>query len=168
MTYGLCNNLNYYGHNYDLNLFDCEIDPETGYVMDPNHLKDLAQERSAPPPRSAGRHRRAPGREGSLKTPERVQSSLQFLAHGYRMNVVGARVGRTAHLDSGFTLVVAGIGAAMAGAAAWARPTLLVGTPGVWAMRQGLTALDKARAHRAPPVARGREPLGSTGGGSAT
>jgi 6-pyruvoyltetrahydropterin/6-carboxytetrahydropterin synthase len=45
-TYGVCNNPNFHGHNYELDLsVEGEIDPRTGYVMDLNHLKDLAQER---------------------------------------------------------------------------------------------------------------------------
>ena len=45
-TYGVCNNPNFHGHNYELDLsVEGEIDPGTGYVMDLNHLKDLAQER---------------------------------------------------------------------------------------------------------------------------
>src|SRR6476469_164333 len=45
-TYGVCNNPNYHGHNYELDLsVEGEINPETGYVMDLNHLKELAQER---------------------------------------------------------------------------------------------------------------------------
>ena len=45
-TYGECNNPNFHGHNYELDLsVEGEIDPRTGYVMDLNHLKQLAQER---------------------------------------------------------------------------------------------------------------------------
>ena len=45
-TYGVCNNQNFHGHNYELDLsVEGEIDPQSGYVMDLNHLKDLAQER---------------------------------------------------------------------------------------------------------------------------
>ena len=44
-TYGVCNHPNYHGHNYELDLsVEGEINPQTGYVMDLNHLKDLAQE----------------------------------------------------------------------------------------------------------------------------
>jgi 6-pyruvoyltetrahydropterin/6-carboxytetrahydropterin synthase len=42
----VCNLPNYHGHNYELDLsVEGEINPQTGYVMDLNHLKDLAQER---------------------------------------------------------------------------------------------------------------------------
>lgn len=45
-TFGVCNNPNYHGHNYELDLsVEGEINPETGYVMDLNLLKELAQER---------------------------------------------------------------------------------------------------------------------------
>ena len=45
-TYGECNNPNFHGHNYELDLsVEGQIDPRTGYVMDLNHLKQLAQER---------------------------------------------------------------------------------------------------------------------------
>ena len=45
-TFGVCNNPNYHGHNYELELtVEGEIDPATGYVLDLNILKELAQER---------------------------------------------------------------------------------------------------------------------------
>ena len=44
--FGECSNPNYHGHNYELELtVEGEIDPETGYVMDLNKLRDLAQDR---------------------------------------------------------------------------------------------------------------------------
>jgi len=43
--FGVCNNPNFHGHNYELELtVTGEIDPDTGYVLDLNILKDLAQE----------------------------------------------------------------------------------------------------------------------------
>jgi 6-pyruvoyltetrahydropterin/6-carboxytetrahydropterin synthase len=40
--FGLCNNPNYHGHNYELIVsVTGEIDPLTGYVMDMKVLKDL-------------------------------------------------------------------------------------------------------------------------------
>lgn len=40
--FGLCNNPNYHGHNYELIVsVTGEIDPVTGYVMDMKVLKDL-------------------------------------------------------------------------------------------------------------------------------
>lgn len=43
--FGLCNNPNYHGHNYDLIVkVTGEVDPETGYVMDMNILKDIIHE----------------------------------------------------------------------------------------------------------------------------
>ena len=45
-TFGECSNPNFHGHNYELELtVEGEINPETGYVMDLNKLKELAQER---------------------------------------------------------------------------------------------------------------------------
>ena len=45
-TFGPCNNPNYHGHNYELELtVTGEIDQDTGYVLDLNLLKELAQER---------------------------------------------------------------------------------------------------------------------------
>ena len=45
-VFGPCANQNFHGHNYELDLsVEGEIDPQSGYVMDLNHLKDLAQER---------------------------------------------------------------------------------------------------------------------------
>lgn len=43
-VFGLCNNPNYHGHNYDLHVkVTGEIDPETGFVMDLKVLSDLLQ-----------------------------------------------------------------------------------------------------------------------------
>ncbi|MCB0503188.1 MAG: 6-carboxytetrahydropterin synthase [Bacteroidetes bacterium] len=40
--FGLCNNPNYHGHNYELEVkVSGEIDPETGYVIDIKILKDI-------------------------------------------------------------------------------------------------------------------------------
>lgn len=40
--FGLCNNPNYHGHNYNLIVsVTGEIDPETGYVIDMKILKDI-------------------------------------------------------------------------------------------------------------------------------
>ena len=44
-TFGVCNNPNYHGHNYDLEIsVEGEIAPETGYVMDIQRLKRIATE----------------------------------------------------------------------------------------------------------------------------
>lgn len=41
-VFGLCNNPNFHGHNYELIVsVTGEIDPETGFVMDVKILKDL-------------------------------------------------------------------------------------------------------------------------------
>ena len=41
-VFGLCNNPNYHGHNYELEVkVTGEIDPETGYVIDLGWLADL-------------------------------------------------------------------------------------------------------------------------------
>ena len=43
--FGICNNPNYHGHNYDLDVsVEGEIDPATGYVMDIQRLKEIATE----------------------------------------------------------------------------------------------------------------------------
>ena len=43
-VFGLCNNPNYHGHNYELHLkVTGEIDKETGYVIDLKILNDLLQ-----------------------------------------------------------------------------------------------------------------------------
>lgn len=40
-VFGVCNNPNYHGHNYNLDVtVEGEIDPATGYVMDINVLKE--------------------------------------------------------------------------------------------------------------------------------
>jgi 6-pyruvoyltetrahydropterin/6-carboxytetrahydropterin synthase len=44
-VFGLCNNPNYHGHNYNLEVKVIgEIDPETGYVIDLKILKDIIYE----------------------------------------------------------------------------------------------------------------------------
>lgn len=44
-VFGVCNNPNYHGHNYDLIVkVTGEIDPETGYVMDMKILQELIDE----------------------------------------------------------------------------------------------------------------------------
>lgn len=44
-VFGLCNNPNYHGHNYDLVVKVVgETDPETGYVIDLKILSDLVRE----------------------------------------------------------------------------------------------------------------------------
>ncbi len=41
-VFGLCNNPNYHGHNYEMEIKVVgEVDPETGYVIDLKILKDL-------------------------------------------------------------------------------------------------------------------------------
>jgi len=41
-VFGKCNNPNYHGHNYDLEVkIVGEVDPRTGFVMDMKELKDL-------------------------------------------------------------------------------------------------------------------------------
>ena len=44
-VFGKCNNPNYHGHNYDLEVKVIGVcDPETGYVMDAKVLSDLIKE----------------------------------------------------------------------------------------------------------------------------
>lgn len=41
-VFGLCNNANYHGHNYELEVkVSGEVDPTTGYLIDLKMLKDL-------------------------------------------------------------------------------------------------------------------------------
>lgn len=41
-VFGLCNNHNYHGHNYELEVkVTGEVDPETGYVIDVKVLKEI-------------------------------------------------------------------------------------------------------------------------------
>jgi 6-pyruvoyltetrahydropterin/6-carboxytetrahydropterin synthase len=43
-VFGLCNNPNYHGHNYELEVqLIGEIDPETGYVYDLGKLSDIVK-----------------------------------------------------------------------------------------------------------------------------
>lgn len=45
-VFGLCNNPNYHGHNYELEVKVAgEVDPETGFVIDMKILKDLIKEK---------------------------------------------------------------------------------------------------------------------------
>jgi 6-pyruvoyltetrahydropterin/6-carboxytetrahydropterin synthase len=44
-VFGLCNNPNYHGHNYELEVkVTGEVDPETGYLIDLKDLKTLIEE----------------------------------------------------------------------------------------------------------------------------
>jgi 6-pyruvoyltetrahydropterin/6-carboxytetrahydropterin synthase len=44
-VFGLCNNPNFHGHNYELEVKVVgEVDPETGYLIDLKILKDLIKE----------------------------------------------------------------------------------------------------------------------------
>lgn len=44
-VYGLCNNPNYHGHNYELEVkVTGEVDPETGYLIDLKVLADIIKE----------------------------------------------------------------------------------------------------------------------------
>jgi len=44
--FGVCSNPNAHGHNYELDVaVEGEIDPETGYVIDINVLKNLVEEK---------------------------------------------------------------------------------------------------------------------------
>jgi 6-pyruvoyltetrahydropterin/6-carboxytetrahydropterin synthase len=44
-VFGLCNNPNFHGHNYEIELkVTGEIDPKTGYVIDTKILKDILKE----------------------------------------------------------------------------------------------------------------------------
>ncbi len=44
-TFGVCNNPNFHGHNYELDVtVEGDIDPDTGYVMDLHLLKELVEE----------------------------------------------------------------------------------------------------------------------------
>jgi 6-pyruvoyltetrahydropterin/6-carboxytetrahydropterin synthase len=44
-TFGPCNNPNYHGHNYELEVMvEGEIDPETGYVVDVGVLKRIVED----------------------------------------------------------------------------------------------------------------------------
>ena len=43
--FGLCNNPNWHGHNYELDVtVEGAVDPENGYVLDLGQLKDIAEE----------------------------------------------------------------------------------------------------------------------------
>ena len=43
--FGVCNNPNYHGHNYEIEVkVTGDVDPETGYLIDLKHLKDLIKE----------------------------------------------------------------------------------------------------------------------------
>lgn len=43
--FGLCNNPNYHGHNYEMEVkVTGEVNPETGYLIDLKYLKDVIKE----------------------------------------------------------------------------------------------------------------------------
>jgi 6-pyruvoyltetrahydropterin/6-carboxytetrahydropterin synthase len=44
-VFGVCGNPNYHGHNYNLDVsVEGEIDPDSGYVLDINRLKEIVQQ----------------------------------------------------------------------------------------------------------------------------
>ena len=44
-TFGVCNNPNYHGHNYEMDVtVEGEINPDSGYVMDIGDLKALVEQ----------------------------------------------------------------------------------------------------------------------------
>lgn len=44
-VFGVCSNANYHGHNYNLDVsITGDLDPDTGYVMDINRLKEIVTE----------------------------------------------------------------------------------------------------------------------------
>ena len=44
-VFGLCNNANYHGHNYELEVkVTGEVDPDTGYVIDMKVLSDIIKQ----------------------------------------------------------------------------------------------------------------------------
>jgi len=45
-TFGVCNNPNFHGHNYDLDIsVEGEVNPDSGYVLDLNTLKQVTEDR---------------------------------------------------------------------------------------------------------------------------
>jgi 6-pyruvoyltetrahydropterin/6-carboxytetrahydropterin synthase len=45
-TFGVCNNPNFHGHNYELDIsVEGEVNPDSGYVLDLNILKQVAEDR---------------------------------------------------------------------------------------------------------------------------
>ena len=45
-TFGLCNNPSFHGHNYELDIsVEGEVNADSGYVLDLNTLKQLAEDR---------------------------------------------------------------------------------------------------------------------------
>jgi 6-pyruvoyltetrahydropterin/6-carboxytetrahydropterin synthase len=44
-VFGLCNNPNWHGHNYELDItVEGDVDPATGYVLDLKRLRDVVEE----------------------------------------------------------------------------------------------------------------------------
>lgn len=44
--FGLCNNVYYHGHNYDLEVkVSGEVDPDTGYLIDLKYLSDIIKDK---------------------------------------------------------------------------------------------------------------------------
>ena len=45
-TFGVCNNPNFHGHNYELDItVEGEVNPDSGYVLDLNTLKQVTEDR---------------------------------------------------------------------------------------------------------------------------
>ncbi len=69
--YGKCNNPNWHGHNYSLEVTVAdEPDPETGYVIDLGVLKNILQARVLDPCDHANLNLDVPFMKGTLPTTE--------------------------------------------------------------------------------------------------
>jgi len=69
--YGKCNNPNWHGHNYSLEVTVAgEPDPETGYVLDLGLLKEILRERVLDPCDHANLNLDVPFMKGILPTTE--------------------------------------------------------------------------------------------------
>lgn len=72
-TFGLCNNPQWHGHNYELEVSVAgEPDPKTGYLIDLKELKDILEERILKPCDHRNLNEQVPFLEGINPTAENL------------------------------------------------------------------------------------------------
>lgn len=91
-TFGKCNNPNWHGHNYVLEVTVAgEADPETGYVIDLSDLKNIIQSKILDKCDHKNLNREVPFLEGIIPTSENlVKAFFQELEDDINKKAFGA------------------------------------------------------------------------------
>lgn len=82
--YGPCNNPNFHGHNYELEIsVEGEIDPRTGYVADLSDVKRVADERVLQVLDHRNLNLDVPALEGVIPTTENLVVTIWRMLDGH-------------------------------------------------------------------------------------